>query len=93
MGRIYVAVDLETTGLDPNKDTIIELGAVRFRDGEVLEEFSQVVNPGRRIPQNIQQLTGITQAEADRRAESIQCGQCFPRFYRRSSSGGTQRLI
>jgi DNA polymerase III epsilon subunit-like protein len=50
MSRTYVALDLETTGLDPEKDTIIELGAVRFRDGEILEKFSQVVNPGRRIP-------------------------------------------
>ncbi|MCP4167050.1 MAG: DEAD/DEAH box helicase [Chloroflexi bacterium] len=65
MGQIYVAVDLETTGLNSQKDTIIELGAARFRDGEVLETFSQVVNPGRSIPRNIQQLTGISQAEAD----------------------------
>ncbi len=80
MGRIYVAVDLETTGLDPNKDTIIELGAARFRDGEVLEEFSQVVNPGRRIPQNIQQLTGITQAEADRAPSLSSVANAFRTF-------------
>ena len=65
MSRTYVALDLETTGLNPDKDAIIELGAVRFRDGEILDRFSQVVNPGRRIPPAIQQMTGISQAEAD----------------------------
>ena len=80
MGRIYVAVDLETTGLDANKDTIIELGAARFRDGEVLETFSQVVNPGRRIPRNIQQLTGITQAEADRAPSLSSVANAFRKF-------------
>ena len=65
MSRIYVALDLETTGLNPEKDAIIELGAVRFRDGEILEKFSQVVNPGRPIPRAIQQMTGISQTEAD----------------------------
>jgi len=80
MGRIYVAVDLETTGLDANKDTIIELGAARFRDGEVLETFSQVVNPGRRIPYNIQKLTGISQEEADRAPDLASVANAFLRF-------------
>ncbi len=65
MPQTYVALDLETTGLDPQRDAIIELGAVRFRDGQILDRFSQVVNPGRPIPKAIQQLTGISQAEVD----------------------------
>ena len=80
MSRTYVALDLETTGLDPEKDTIIELGAVRFRDGEILDKFSQVVNPGRRIPRNIQQLTGISQAEADAAPPLAQVASTFRRF-------------
>jgi DNA polymerase-3 subunit epsilon/ATP-dependent DNA helicase DinG len=80
MSRTYVALDLETTGLDPANDTIIELGAVRFRDGEILEKFSQVVNPGRRIPQNIQQLTGISQAEADAAPRLEHFAAAFRRF-------------
>ena len=80
MSRTYVALDLETTGLDPEKDTIIELGAVRFRDGEILDKFSQVVNPGRRIPPNIQQLTGISQAEADAAPPLAQVAAAFRRF-------------
>ncbi|RUA18461.1 MAG: DNA polymerase III subunit epsilon [Clostridia bacterium] len=80
MSRIYVALDLETTGLDSEKDTIIELGALRFRDGEILEKFSQVVNPGRRIPPNIQQLTGISQAEADAAPPLSQVASAFRKF-------------
>jgi ATP-dependent DNA helicase DinG len=57
---IYVALDLETTGLDLARDAIIEIGAVKFRDDEVLEEFGTLVNPGRRLPAEIVALTGIT---------------------------------
>ncbi len=55
-----VALDTETTGLDPQKDTIIEIGAVRFNGNRVEERFSQLINPGRPIPALITQLTGIT---------------------------------
>ena len=58
--RIHVAVDLETTGLDPERDAIIEIGAVKFRGDEVLGTWSNLVNPGRPIPYQIEQLTGIT---------------------------------
>ncbi len=80
MSRIYVALDLETTGLDAEKDTIIELGAVRFRDGEILEKFSQVVNPGRRVSPAIQQLTGISQADVDAAPPLAQVAAAFRRF-------------
>ena len=55
-----VAVDIETTGLDPEKDAIIEIGAVRFNERRVEAEWSNLINPGRRIPPFITQLTGIT---------------------------------
>ncbi len=55
-----VALDLETTGLDPERDTIIEVGAVRFRvDGTIMEEYQTLVNPGRALASRIAQLTGI----------------------------------
>ena len=59
MPRTYVALDLETTGLNPDKDAIIEVGAVKYRDGEMLDEFTTLVNPGRPIPYEITMLTGI----------------------------------
>lgn len=55
-----VALDIETTGLDPQTDSIIEIGAVRFTSRRVEGEWSTLVNPGRRIPPFITQLTGIT---------------------------------
>ncbi len=59
MSRTYVALDLETTGLDPDRDAIIEIGAVKFHDDEVLDTRSTFVNPGRTIPHEITDLTGI----------------------------------
>ena len=55
-----VALDIETTGLDPQKDAIIEIGAVRFTVNRVEDEWSTLINPGRKIPPFITQLTGIT---------------------------------
>jgi len=68
MNQTFVALDLETTGLDPRRDAIIEIGAVRFRtsspngsiEAQVLDTWSQFVNPGRAIPIQIQKLTGIS---------------------------------
>lgn len=54
-----VALDLETTGLDPNLDSIIEIGAVRMQDGKITAEFSTLVNPGGPIPATVTYLTGI----------------------------------
>ena len=60
MSSLYIALDLETTGLDTDRDAIIEIGAVKFRGSEVLGEFAVLVNPGRRLPAEIVALTGIT---------------------------------
>jgi len=58
MARTY-SLDLETTGLDADRDAIIEVGAVKFRGDEVLGTYTTFVNPGRRIPLEITELTGI----------------------------------
>ena len=55
-----VSLDIETTGLDPQTDAIIEIGAVRFSGHRIEDEWSTLINPGRRIPPMITQLTGIT---------------------------------
>lgn len=54
-----VAIDIETTGLDKDRDAIIEIGAVRFNGKRVEDEFSTLVNPGKHIPEFITGLTGI----------------------------------
>ncbi len=55
-----IALDLETTGLDPNQDAILEIAAVRFQDGAIIEEFSTLVDPARSIPAIVTQITGLT---------------------------------
>src|SRR3989304_2598112 len=59
MARI-VSLDIERTGLGPEKDAIIEIGAVAFDGRRIEGEWSTLVNPGRRIPPFITQLTGIS---------------------------------
>jgi DNA polymerase-3 subunit epsilon/ATP-dependent DNA helicase DinG len=61
--RTFVAVDLETTGLDANRDAITEVGMVRFTLEGVEATYSQLVNPGRKIPALIERLTGIHDAD------------------------------
>ncbi|MBL7199977.1 MAG: 3'-5' exoribonuclease [Anaerolineae bacterium] len=61
MSPTYVALDLETTGLDSSRDAIIEIGVVKFDDRGETGTFSSLVNPGRSIPLQVTQLTGITQ--------------------------------
>lgn len=56
----YVAFDLETTGLSPRKDQIIEIGAVVMKNGEELDRFQTFVDPGRKLDSRIIELTGIT---------------------------------
>ncbi|MFQ5943625.1 MAG: helicase C-terminal domain-containing protein [Anaerolineales bacterium] len=58
--QTLIALDIETTGLDPTTDAIIEIGAVRFRDSRQEDDWSRLVNPGRPLPRFITQLTGIT---------------------------------
>lgn len=58
----YTVVDIETTGLSPTEDTIIELAALRVRNHQVVASYSQLINPQRPISSFIRQLTGIDDA-------------------------------
>ncbi len=59
----FVAFDLETTGLSTVDDRITEIGAVIMKDGRELSRFQTFVNPGRRIPDEVTRLTGISDAD------------------------------
>lgn len=59
----YVCLDLETTGLNPKTDKIIEIGAVRVEDGTVTGTFESLVNPGRPLEERIIALTGLKDEE------------------------------
>lgn len=56
----FVALDLETTGLNPEEDEIIEIAAVKFHNGEIESSYSSFVNTKKIIPPFITKLTGIT---------------------------------
>ena len=49
----YVVFDIETTGLYPSQDKIIELGAAKVCDGKIVDTFSAFVNPGKLLPPKI----------------------------------------
>lgn len=56
----YIVLDLEMTGLSPKVDKVIEIGAVRVREGRQGETYSTFVNPYMPIPEKVIRLTGIT---------------------------------
>ena len=56
----YVAFDFETTGLSPSADAIIEIGAVKIRNGEEIASFSQLIHPPFPIPMSASEINNIT---------------------------------
>lgn len=75
-----VAIDLETTGFSSHEDAILEIGAVRFRGDRIEEEWNTLVNPGRPIPGEITQLTGITDAMVGNSPRIDRCIEPFRSF-------------
>ena len=63
MNQSLVSIDLETTGLNPKRDRIIEIGAVKVIDGKEAAVFHRLVNPGRDLEERVTELTGITNEE------------------------------
>jgi DNA polymerase-3 subunit alpha (Gram-positive type) len=56
----FVVVDLETTGLEPNLDSIVEIAAVKVVNGQIVDEKTTLVHPGIFVPQETTDITGIT---------------------------------
>ncbi len=73
----YVVFDLETTGSSASKGGITELGAVKVFRGQVVEEFSTLLNPGRPIEPFVVRLTGITNSMV---ADAPDAAEVMPRF-------------
>ena len=65
MTEEIIALDLETTGLNPRTDQILELGAARIRNGRVEDTYAAFINIGKKIPEFIVGLTGITDEMAE----------------------------
>lgn len=58
--NIFVAIDVETTGLSPVNNELIEVSAIKYNGNEKLETFSTLIKPKARIPYHITNITGIT---------------------------------
>lgn len=56
----YVVIDMEMTGLSPHKDKIIEIGAVKVKNGKVEDEYQKLIKPNVEIREKITKITGIT---------------------------------
>ena len=75
--RSFVCLDFETTGFSGAKDRVTEIGAVKVLDGELAGRFTTLVNPGRPIPWQVVNLTGITN---DMVADSPMIHEVLPVF-------------
>ena len=63
LDQTYVVFDFETTGFNAGgADSIIEIGAVKIKDGMIIEKYDELINPGRPLPQKIIEVTNITDA-------------------------------
>lgn len=71
----FVCIDLETTGLDPKRDKIIEIGAVRVEKGEITGDWETLINPGQPLSERIVELTGIHDEDL---AEAGTIGELLP---------------
>ena len=74
----FVCIDLETTGLNPKTDRIIEIGAVKVENWQIVDTFQSFVNPERELTQRVTELTGITGGDTHG-APKIQ--DIFPMFH------------
>lgn len=80
MLKDYLVVDLEMTGLSAKRDSILEIGAVKVREKKVCESFSCLVRPNRKISEEIQELTGISNRLAARGCEADEAVREFLKF-------------
>src|SRR5687768_17580139 len=80
MTRTYIALDLEATGKHPDLDEILEIGAVKVRDGEIIDRWESLVRPQQQIPYKVTQLTGIRWADVARAPHVSQVMPHLARF-------------
>tara|TARA_Y100000389_G_scaffold51167_1_gene46904 strand:- start:9638 stop:12391 length:2754 start_codon:yes stop_codon:yes gene_type:complete len=76
----FVSIDLETTGLNHKTDKIIEVSAVKYESGKVIDTFSKLVNPNELIPPFITNLTGIKNSDVKNKESFLNISEDFIRF-------------
>ena len=77
LDTIYCVLDLETTGFSATTEKITEVGIMKLKDGEVIEEFSCFVNPEKHIPERVSEVTNITDEMV---ADSETIDKVFPKI-------------
>ncbi|MEO8285588.1 MAG: helicase C-terminal domain-containing protein [Chloroflexota bacterium] len=78
--KTYIALDLEATGMQPDRDEVIEIGAVKFRDGQVIDRWESFVRPSQPVPYKVTQLTGIKNSDVARAPLIAQVTPAFLKF-------------
>ena len=56
----FIAIDLETSGLNPKEDKIIEISACKFVNGKLTSSWTRLINPNIKLSHTVTQITGIT---------------------------------
>jgi len=59
MNEIYISLDLETTGFDADADQVLEIAAIKFQGGKIIDKFETLINPNIEIPAMVSHITGI----------------------------------
>ena len=77
----FVVVDLETTGLTPKLDRIVEIGAVKVKNGEIVDEWDTLVNPGIFVPDETTQITGISTEMLEKAPQFKEIAEKFLSFF------------
>lgn len=85
----YIALDFETTGLSPQTDRIVEIGAVRFEHGEPVARLSMLINPGFHMPPSASAVNHITDAMLRGKPKEREATQDIVRFLGESLEGKT----
>jgi DNA polymerase III epsilon subunit family exonuclease len=80
----FVTVDVETTGLDPRRDQIVEIGAVKVVGGKIVEEFDTLISIGRTVPYGAQRVHGISN---EMLVGKPSISEALPRFLRFAGDG------
>jgi DNA polymerase-3 subunit alpha (Gram-positive type) len=76
----FVALDIETTGFNPWKEDLLEIGALKIQNGKTIAEFKTLIRPGKIISEEIQKLTGITPEMVQDAALPVEVLQKFAEF-------------
>ena len=83
----YIALDIETTGLNPQIDKIIEIAAILFENGKIIDKYSTLINPSRTIPFKVTQINNITNRMVQNAPTEKEAYEQFPHFLQEALNG------